>query len=381
MNMKKTFSSMKKSAARKMAEIKRKKSVPFHGYTEGGKKSAPLRREGRLVLPVGVQTVLAVVICCGVLSLVGAGIFTSQQMEIQELKAEIRSYVDDGVVPAGAMNDSISLNIESVGGRIDGIQRMLDNDEDNALSNDDIQWIALEINELQIESERLNSVLNDADADESLRRSFNDTVQSPLVTLSETFETMTVNDADIVDTAVENGAAANTGAFKVGGNLEKGIRWIVVVVIVVVFCGVVFLFRHKLEKFLPGGKKRSRGKAKAKAASSSKAKAKTEKAAKPRPEKKEKSAKAEEKDGHEHPFAEEQVETLEEEVIVDEEDFLETMTQMAENGRKTAKENAEIPEPSEEDRITFDSNIATQEEIEEEDDLLFCKTEDDPGQK
>ena len=375
-DLKKSFSNMKKNAARKAASMKKKKSVPFHGYTEGGKKAAPLRREGKLTIPIGVQTVLAVVICCGVLVLVGAGIITSQQMEVAELKSEIKTYVDDGVVPASAMNDSLSLNIESIGGRVEAARRMLDKAEDNALSNDDIQWLSLEISELQIESERLNDVLNAAEADKSLRKSFNETVQSPLVTLAETFETMTVNDSDIVDTSVENGAAASTGAFKVAGNLEKGIRWIVVIAIIAVLAVLAFLFRHKL-----GGlfrRKPQRGKAKAEAAAKGKAKAKAEPKAEAKGEPKQKKpAEAKgKKTTHDHPFAAETEAAEGEEIVLDDEEFLAAVTKMAENERKNAEEGTEMAEPSEEERISFDSNVATQEDIEEEDDPLFFKDED-----
>lgn len=379
-DLKKTFVNFKKSASRKTAARKKKKNAPFHGYAAGERNDMP-RRSGKLVLPVGAQTVIAVLVCCGVLLLVGAGVFTSQQMEISDLKAEIKTYVDDGVVPAGSMTESLSLNIEAIGGRIDMVQRVLDNAADGKLSGEDIQWVGVQLNEIQIEVERLNIVLNDADADKALRKLFNETVQSPLVTLTETYDTMTVNDADIVDTTVENGASNDTGAFKVTGELEKSIRWIVIAVVLVVLIVAAVLFRHKLAGlFRRGGKKQAKGR-KTRAASAENSKEKAAPKQKPAEKQKPKAeVKAEGKDTHSHPFAEEAAETEETNAvdsasINDDESFFAAMAQLAENERKKAEEAEGMPEPSPEERITFDASVATQEDIDEDDDPLFRKNE------
>ena len=49
---------------------------------------------------------------------------------------------------------------------------------------------------------------------------------------------------------------------------------------------------------------------------------------------------------------------------------------MAEKERKNAESGREMIEPEESERISFDMNVATQEDIEEEDDPLFFKDGD-----
>ncbi len=94
----------------------------FKGHAKPKQEKAPSPRRGRIVVPVGIQTVVAVLICCGVCVLAGIGLLTSQQLEIASLKNDLKTYVDDGVVPANSMADSLSLNLEAVAARVANLQ-------------------------------------------------------------------------------------------------------------------------------------------------------------------------------------------------------------------------------------------------------------------
>ena len=96
---------------------------------------------------IGFQTVLAVIVCCSVLIVAGLGFYGAQQMEIQNLKNELKAYVADGLVPAGSMDASVTLNIEAVGGRVANLQKMLEQAETGKLSNEELLWIGTELND------------------------------------------------------------------------------------------------------------------------------------------------------------------------------------------------------------------------------------------
>ena len=49
---------------------------------------------------------------------------------------------------------------------------------------------------------------------------------------------------------------------------------------------------------------------------------------------------------------------------------------MAEEEKKNAEDGAAMPVPSAEDLLTFDAPVESQEEIEEDDDSIFTKSDD-----
>lgn len=388
-DLKSKISAVKNSVKKKETTAKKRKKVPFHGYSKQNKTNSVPRREGKLVVPIGFQTVLAVVVCCSVLVVAGLGFYGAQQMEIQNLKSELNAYVADGLVPAGSMDDSITLNIEAVSGRVANLQKIMDQATNGKLSNEDLLWIGTELNAVSAESQILNDILNEVEADKNLRNVYADTIQSPIVVIQESYATLSAS-ADLPGEN-SNGAAASTGAFKSSGNMEKSIRWIVVIVVVVLLLLVAFLFRHKLSAVLF-----RRHKEDLKSASASKASAQKHSSATKAKKTSKTTAKPQGKPVHEHPFADEK---LEEEAVSaessesavaeqteeprtelsEEEAFLanvDAIRKMAESERQKAEDGSAMIEPSVEDLITFDADVTELSEIEDNDDPLFAKSEE-----
>ncbi|MGM9568350.1 MAG: hypothetical protein ACI3W6_09245 [Clostridia bacterium] len=386
-----------------------KKAVP--GKNSGRKKekqnrprpkfSAPPasgepRRPVVFHVPVGVQTVIAVLVCCGVLFTAGFAVFTVEQMEINSLKKDLKAYADDGVVPAGSMDSSVSLNIESVAGRVAALQKMIDGASDGTLSNDKLQWIGTELDEVSVESQILSEILDDVEADKTAKMAYKDTVQSPLVSLQQSYDALQVQDDDVADTAVESGAATDTGAFKSSGGMGTETKWgIAVVVLILLILGVLaFLFRRKIAAFFAKGKKtgKSPGKRNEKIrpgsnpqGKSSPSSAGKERVKKETPVKPERKNAAEAEPATEKPVSEpaEAVSAAEESVAETDENeaFLEELApalrKLAEKERQKAEDGSGMIEPSKEDLLTFDDSVVTQDAIEEDEDSLFTKKGDD----
>lgn len=385
-DLKSKLSAVKNNVKKKGAAAQKRKKAPFHGYSKPNSNNAAPRREGKLVVPIAFQTVLAVVVCCSVLIVAGLGFYGAQQMEIQNLKNELKAYVADGLVPAGSMDDSVTLNIEAVGGRVANLQKMMEQAETGELTNEELLWIGTELNAVHAESQILNDVLNEIEADKNLRNAYADTIQSPIVVIQEAYSTLSAS----ANLPGENsdGAAASTGAFKSSGNMEKSIRWIVVIVVVVALLLAAFLLRRKLSAMLFKHHKKEE-----KAAASSKSSAHKHGAAK---RSNKTAAKHQGRPTHEHPFAEEQEEDsapvaaaevpVVEETgetkaeLSEEEAFLanvDAIRQMAESERKKAEEGSSMIAPSAEDLMTFDADVTEQSAIEEDDDPFFAKNEDE----
>lgn len=392
MNLKKTdlkskLSAVKHNAKKKGTAAKKRKNAPFHGYSKPNNNGGSVpRREGKLVVPIGFQTVLAVIVCCSVLVVAGLGFYGAQQMEIQNLKNELKAYVADGLVPAGSMDASVTLNIEAVGGRVANLQKMMDQAVNGKLTNEELLWIGTELNAVHAESQILNDVLNEIEADKNLRNAYADKIQSPIVVIQESYSTLSAS-ANLPGED-SNGAAANTGAFKSSGNMEKSIRWIMVIVVVVALLVTAFLLRRKLSAMLFRHHNNEEKAATAKKTVSHKhgtSKKSTETA-----------AKFKGKATHEHPFADEKEEDVSAPVVTaessaeeeaeagaelsEEEAFLanvDALRKMAESERKKAEEGSAMIAPLAEDLMTFDADVTKQSEIEDEDDLLFAKKEEE----
>lgn len=355
-------------------------------------------------VPVGIQTVIAVLVCCGVLFAAGFAVFTVEQMEINSLKKDLRAYVDDGVVPAGSMDSSVSLNIEALAGRVSALQKIIDGASGGTLSNDELQWLGTELDEVSVESQILSEVLDDVEAGKTAKMAYKDTVQSPLVSLQQSYDALKVQDEDVADTAVESGAATDTGAFKFSGGIGAEVKWgiAIVVLILLVLAVLAFIFRHKIAAFFTKGKKAEKGaagKRKRKNPSGSRASGrqgknlssaagKKETPVKPVPKKEAETKSAAEKPTDETKSASEpteagpETESTESATAVDEnEAFLEELApalrKLAEKERQKAEDGSGMIEPSEEDLLTFDDSVVTQDAIEENEDSLFTKKGDD----
>lgn len=389
-DFKNEFSAVKSKLKRKASGGKRQhknEKQPRPKYPSATKDS---RRSVVFHVPVALQTVVAVLICCGVLIAVGFAVFTVEQSEIISLKKDLKTYADDGVVPAGSMEASVSLNVEAVAGRVSSLQKIIDGAADGTLSNDDLQWLSTEIDEITLESQILNDVLNDTEADKVLKTTYKDTVQSPLVTLQESFDALKVQDADMVDTAVDGGAATDTGAFKSSPGMETGTKWGIAIAVIVLLILIVlgFLFRYKIAAIF------SRSKKTGKASAGKKKNTKNAKGSPSRPGGKKPvssppNMKPEEKEHRtisaEKPKAADESTPSEETsgTELDENDaFLEELApalrKLAEKERKKAEDGTGMIEPSEEDLMTFDDSVVTQDAIEEEEDSLFTKHGESP---
>lgn len=393
--MKKTDLKSKLSAVRnrnkKNGAAAQKRKASSNGESRNGSHSnagagyASSPRRGRLVVPIGLQTILAVVVCCSVLLVVGFIFYGAQQMEIQDLKKELKAYVADGLVPAGAMDSSVTLNVEAVSGRVDNLEKMMARAKDGALSADDLLWIGTELNAVQAESRILSDILNDTDADKNVRNAYADTIQGPIVVLQETYATLTASNTTAEEGGDSTGAAGDTGAFQSKTAMKKNIRWVVVILIVVVLALGAFLLRGKWLPLLPH---RRKGKASVKRQASGKQK----NAAVKRQSAPKAGAPKAAPTAHEHPFAGEngEVEAVAEgkdgevaaedgaEPLSEEDAFLAeaaALQRMAAEEREKARTGAAMAEPSAEELLAFDASVATQGDIEAEEDPLFRKTE------
>ena len=115
-DLKNEFSAVKKKiknvVPRRGAAGKKEKQNPRRaGFASSPSQGTGPRRSVVFRVPVGIQTVIAVLVCCGVLFAAGFAVFTVEQMEIVSLKKDLKAYADDGVVPAGSMDSSVALNI------------------------------------------------------------------------------------------------------------------------------------------------------------------------------------------------------------------------------------------------------------------------------
>lgn len=225
---------------------------------ESARKKAHRDRTS-VVVPVGLQTVLAVLICCGVFLAAGAVLLTINQQEIADLKSDLKAYSDDGVIPAGSMEDSVAMNIDAVGARVLRLEEVAAA-ADDGLTTDQIYWFGSELAEVQEESDTLERFLDEIHAPKAMRKDFKDNVQSPLVSLQGAYDKVKISDDGASDVDSETGAATDTGTFKVSGKSgHKTLITVIVIVAVVLLAAFCFIFRKPLlALFSP--KKGKRGK-------------------------------------------------------------------------------------------------------------------------
>lgn len=386
----------KEDLSGKPEHLEKKAKTPLFSFSgrrpKLKQKSGSPSRRGRIVVPVGVQTVIAVLICCGVCVLAGIGLLTAQQLEIASLKNDLKTYVDDGVVPANSMDDSLSLNLEAVAGRVANLQTMAASATNGKLSNDDLQWFGTELDEVQMESQMLNNILNDTEADKAAKTAYKDKILNPLVDVQAAYDNLKVEDSAVADTGVENGAATDTGAFKSSAAAKAGIKWALFIIIaIVVIAAVLFLLRHRLADMLHRGKNTGLAEKKRERASVGNQKRrntkKPEAQNKPVADKRENTDRKETKAGVKHersfpkidPSIGGETEDNTGGEISEEDAFYEnlapTLRKMAEEERKNAEDGVSMPVPPVEDLMSFDASVESQEEIEEDDDSIFTKSD------
>ena len=351
------------------------------------------------------QTTVAVLVCCGVLLVAGIAIFSVEQYEISSLKSDLKTYSDNGVVPAESLDDLLALNVDVLAGRVASLERWIDLSDDGTLSGEDLQWVDAELGTIQEEARKLEILLNDVDAPSAVRTAFKDHVQSPLVTLAQTYEDVGLSDEDVASTEVETGAANDTGEFKLANALRKTIRWtLIILLILAVFAVGYFLLRPrwadyidktgkgKGKKAIAGGKKKERpkktGRKKAPGNKKKTAGKKRRPASSGQPREEELDVPVVEDDAAEEgtvdeggekeasePSADPETEHDEEEHFY--ESFAPKLKKMAEEERTTVEEGTNMIAPDEDDLIAFDASVDSLDDIDEEEDLLFTDIEDD----
>lgn len=386
-NLKNKFTTAKRAGKKKGTVAQSRKYNENHRYgsKESTEHTVASGRRGRLVVPIGLQTVLAVVVCCSVFLVAGVIFYGAQQMEIQDLKKELKAYVADGLVPAGSMDSSVTLNVEAISSRVENLETRMNLAKDGSLSNDELLWIGTELNAVQAESQILNDILNDIDADKNVRKSYSDTIQGPIVVLQETYATLSASgssDSSIAGDNDSTGAIGDTGAFQTGSKIEQSVRWIIIVLVIAGLALVVFLSRRRWLPLISPQRKKGNRINKGTAPGSS---------IKKQPQKKAETAN-DGKIAHDHPFAAEK-EKAEDDVVVkenadsaedseaelsEEDVFLAeaaALQRMAAEEREKAQVGSGMTEPSAEDLLSFDASVASQAELSEGDDLLFHKTD------
>ena len=377
-------------------------------FARGAKKkprrgAQPVRKRGdgpvRIVVPAFLQTTIAVIVCCGVLLAAGFAIFSVEQYEISSLKSDLKTYSDNGVVPAESLDELLALNVDALAGRVASLERWIDLSDDGTLSGEDLQWVDAELNAIQEEARKMEILLNDVDAPSAVRTSFKDHVQSPLVTLAQTYEEINLSDEDVASTEVGTGAANDTGEFKLANALRKTIRWtLIIILILAVFAVGYFLLRPRWAGYIDktgngkgkngaGGKKKEKPKKAGRKKNMGKKKKATVKKGNVAPavhrdeeefnvpvvtEDESKAADGEEKAESDAALATEH----------DEEDhFYEnlapTMKKMAKEERATAEEGTNMIDPDEDNLIAFDASVDSLDHIDDEEDMFFTDIEDD----
>lgn len=209
-------------------------------------------------IPVVRQTVIAVVICCIVFLAAGFALFSATQKEINDLKNDLKAYTADGVVSASYVNDSLNLSIEAVGARVDLMEDVMANASDGTMSNSDFQWFGSELTAVKAESETLGTILDEVDVDSNVEASYNDEIQEPLTALQTAYDELEISDDDVASTNLgDSGAATDTGSFKLQTGIKGAVKWIVILAIIIVLAVLIFLFRKKIGSFFGGlfGKK------------------------------------------------------------------------------------------------------------------------------
>jgi hypothetical protein len=361
------------------------------------------KRNGRVVVPVFLQTTIAVFVCCGVLAAAGFALFTVEQYEIAGLKADLKTYADAGVVPADSLEDSLALNVEALAGRVAALEK-ISASGGASLGGEDLQWLGAELTAVQEEARKMDQILNDVDAADNVRAAFKDKIQSPLVTLQQNYDSLGISDEDVASTSVETGAATNTGEFKLANALRRGIRWtlliLAVLAVLVLIClalrrrfggSLAAALRERPQKAAKAKKQRPRRPAAAKGKKRQRPAAKeTVKPAAPAAaaaDAPEAAAEAEsaEPAGSGPPRAGDEDESnadaeaaaaaAAEAAKKEETDFYENLApslkKMAETERANAAEGAAMPSPAEEDLLSFDASVESLGSIDSDDDDLF----------
>lgn len=227
-------------------EDRRDQSTAYAGEArEGGQPSH--RVSPFLGVPVVRQTVIAVFICCIVFLAVGFALFSAAQKEINDLKNDLKAYTADGVVAVGAVDESINLCIEAIGARVDLLENLVANSSDGTMSNSDYQWFGNELAAVKTESTTLGEILDEVEVNGDVNDLYNSEIQEPLAALQTAYDELEISDDDMVSTNLgDNGAATDTGSFKLQTGITGALKWVVILAIFVVFVLLIFLFRKKI---------------------------------------------------------------------------------------------------------------------------------------
>ncbi len=266
-DVRKSISSLAKKKTQKGSQGKDRREKPEDSRREVGSGQPPRRVPQFPGIPVIRQTVIAVVICCIVFLAAGFALFSATQKEISDLKNDLKAYTADGVVPAGFVDETVNLCLEAVGARVDLMETVMDNASDGTMSNSDFQWFGSELTAVKAEAAPLVQILDEVDAGDTAEKTFNDEIQKPLSTMETAYAELEVSDDDMASTNLgADGAATDTGSFKLQTGVKGALKWIVVLILLLVAALLIFLFRKKLGGlFRPlfgkkGVKKETRGK-------------------------------------------------------------------------------------------------------------------------
>ncbi|HMM06568.1 MAG TPA: hypothetical protein PKD52_07880 [Clostridiales bacterium] len=246
-NVRKSISSLTKKKTQSKGQGKDRRKKPADGPREVGNSQGPRRVSPFPGIPVIRQTVIAVVVCCALFLAVGFALFSATQREINDLKNDLKAYTTDGVVSAGFVDETVGLCLEAVGARVDFMQTVMDKASDGTMSNSDFQWFGSELTAVKAEATTLVQILDEVDAGEAAEKTFNDEIQKPLSALETAYNELEVSDDDVASTNLgDDGAATDTGSFKLQTGVKGALKWIVILILLIVLALLSFLFRKKI---------------------------------------------------------------------------------------------------------------------------------------
>lgn len=245
--VRKSISSLAKRKTQNKAQGKDHRGNPADYRREAESGQPPRRVSPFPGIPVIRQTVIAVVICCALFLAAGFALFSATQKEINDLKNDLKAYTADGVVSAGFVDETVNLSLEAVGARVDLMETMMDKAGDGTMSNSDFQWFGSELTAVKAEAATLVKILDEVDAGESAEKTFNDEIQKPLSALETAYAELEVSDADMANTNLgDDGAATDTGSFKLQTGVKGALKWIVGLILLIALALLGFLFRKKI---------------------------------------------------------------------------------------------------------------------------------------
>ncbi len=246
-DVRKSIGSLAKKKTQSKGQGKNHREKPADRRREDGSGQGAHRVSPFSGIPVIRQTVIAVAVCCVVFLAAGFALFSVTQKEISDLKNDLKAYTADGIVSAGFVDETVNLCLEAVGARVDLMETVMDKAGDGKMSNSDFQWFGSELTAVKAEAATLIKILDEVDAGEAAEKTFNDEIQKPLSAMEAAYAELEVSDEDMASTNLgDDGAATDTGAFKLQTGVKGALKWIVVLILLIVLALLSFLFRKKI---------------------------------------------------------------------------------------------------------------------------------------